>query len=81
MFKTNSINYDSGFIANERQRDCVKNALNCLDESISAIKFGSTLDAVTILIDESENFLLELTGERASEAVVNEVFSHFCVGK
>lgn len=81
MFKTNSINYDSGIIANERQRDCVKNALNCLDESISAIKFGSTLDAVTILIDESENFLLELTGERASEAVVNEVFSHFCVGK
>lgn len=81
MFKTNSINYDSGIIANERQRDCVRNALNCLDESISAIKFGSTLDAVTILIDESENFLLELTGERASEAVVNEVFSHFCVGK
>ena len=48
---------------------------------IGAIKFGSTLDAVTILIDESENYLLELTGERASEAVVNEVFSHFCVGK
>lgn len=81
MFKTSSINYDSGIIANERQRDCVKNALKSLDESISAIKFGSTLDAVTILIDESENFLLELTGERASEAVVNEVFSHFCVGK
>lgn len=81
MFKTNSINYDSGIIANERQRDCVRNALNSLNESIEAIKFGSTLDAVTILIDESENYLLELTGERTSEAVVNEVFSHFCVGK
>lgn len=81
MFKTNNINYDSGIIANERQRDCVRNALNSLNESIEAIKFGSTLDAVTILIDESENYLLELTGERTSEAVVNEVFSHFCVGK
>ena len=38
-------------------------------------------EAVNILIDEAENYLLELTGERASEAVVNEVFSHFCVGK
>ena len=58
IFKTNSINYDSGVIANERQRDCVRNALNSLDESIGAIKFGSTLDAVTIMIDASENFLL-----------------------
>lgn len=81
IFNISSIDYDTGIIANERQRDCVKNALNSLNESIAALKFGSTLDAVTILIDESENFLLELTGERVSEAVVNEVFSHFCVGK
>lgn len=77
IFNISSIDYDAGIIANERQRDCVKNALNSLNESIAALKFGSTLDAVTILIDESENFLLELTGERVSEAVVNEVFSHF----
>ena len=25
--------------------------------------------------------LLELTGERATTAVVDEVFAHFCVGK
>ncbi len=81
MFMNNNFSYDSGIIANERQRDCVRNALKSLDEGINALDFGSTLDAVTILIDEAENYLLELTGERASEAVVNEVFSHFCVGK
>ena len=40
-----------------------------------------TLDAVNIILDEARNSLLELTGERASEAVINQVFSQFCVGK
>ena len=47
----------------------------------NAVKSSITLDAVEIILDEAENSLLELTGERTSEAVVNEVFSHFCVGK
>ena len=81
LFKTNSINYDAGILANERQRSCVQNSLKALKESIDALNYGYTLDAVNIIIDEAENYLLELTGERASEAVVNEVFSHFCVGK
>lgn len=81
IFKTDSIDYNSGILANERQRSCVRNALKAINESIDAIEQGYTLDAVNILIDEAENYLLELTGERASEAVVSEIFSHFCVGK
>ena len=50
-------------------------------EALDALKAGATFDAVTILIDDGENSLLELTGEKASEAVVDEVFSRFCVGK
>ena len=36
---------------------------------------------ITVLLDESADCLLELTGERITESVVNEVFSRFCVGK
>ncbi|MGN0666238.1 MAG: tRNA uridine-5-carboxymethylaminomethyl(34) synthesis GTPase MnmE [Huintestinicola sp.] len=68
-------------IANERQKLCVDRAVDRIDEAIGAVKSGITLDAVNIILDEAENALLELTGERATEAVVNEVFSHFCVGK
>lgn len=81
IFSLDKVDYDAGILANERQRNCVGNSLDALRESIGAIKQGCTLDAVNILIDDAENCLLELTGERASEAVVNEVFSHFCVGK
>lgn len=83
MFISNSIYNDdnSVIIANERQKICVDKAVSCVDEAIEAISNGITLDAVNIILDEGENALLELTGERATEAVVNEVFSHFCVGK
>ena len=79
--KLNNFSTDGGIIANERQRGCAVKAKACLEEALSALKSGATYDAVNILIDDGENALLELTGERASEAVVNEVFSRFCVGK
>ena len=42
---------------------------------------GVKSDAVNVSIDYATEKLLELTGEKAREAVVNEVFSKFCVGK
>ena len=68
-------------LINERQLNCCKNALTCIDEAISAIDSGLTMDAVNVSIDAAISPLLELTGEKVSEAVVNEVFSRFCVGK
>ena len=48
---------------------------------MAAVSQGMTLDAVNIILDDAMNSLLELTGERAYEAVINQVFSQFCVGK
>lgn len=81
LLKTEEFSPEAGILANERQRHCAERAKNSFAEALSALHGGATLDAVTILIDDGENALLELTGERASEAVVDEVFSHFCVGK
>ena len=46
-----------------------------------ALEAGEMLDAVTVLLEEAADALLTLTGERVSEAVVNDVFARFCVGK
>lgn len=81
LLKTADFAPETGVLANERQKLCGERAKSAFEEALSALRTGATLDAVTILIDEGENALLELTGERVSEAVVNEVFSHFCVGK
>ncbi len=68
-------------LTTERQRQCAATALACLEEAAAALAGGFTLDAVSVSIDGALNAILELTGERATEAVVDQVFADFCVGK
>ena len=67
--------------ANERQKLCCERALKFVSEAEEAALRSETLDAVTVLADEAAGALLELSGERVTEAVVEDVFSRFCVGK
>ena len=81
LFKINSEIFSSVPAANERQKRCIEKALESVDNAVNMLKNGEFLDAVTVVIDEAEQYLLELTGEKITETVVNEVFSRFCVGK
>lgn len=81
VFELNSNSFSAVTVANERQKMCIENALESVDNAISAINSGEMLDAVNVLLDEAEQSLLELTGKRITDAVVDEVFSRFCVGK
>ncbi len=81
LLRINEINPSAAMIANERQYHCVFEAENNLKEAIEAIDMGFTMDAVGINIEGAISILLELTGEKITDAVVNQVFSHFCVGK
>ena len=42
---------------------------------------GMTFDAVTVLLEDAISELLELTGEKTSDEVIDRVFHNFCVGK
>lgn len=68
-------------IANERQLAQANRAKEALEEAKSALDLSLTLDAVNVSLDDAVDALLTLSGERASERIVDEVFSHFCVGK
>lgn len=81
VFELNSDSFSAVTVANERQKICIEKALESVENALSAISYGEMLDAVNVLIDEAEQSLLELTGERITDAVVDEVFSRFCVGK
>ncbi len=78
---TDGFDASCGVLATERQRSAAESSLHSVEEAIDAVKSGITLDAVTVIIEDAINSLLELTGERVTEAVVDQVFSHFCVGK
>ena len=68
-------------LANERQRACCRRAVKWLNNALATVEQGHTLDATGVCLDAAIEALLELTGEKAGEAVVNEIFSEFCVGK
>lgn len=68
-------------LMNERQLSCCKAALQSIGEAISALEIGMTRDALNVNIDVAVESLDTLTGEKATESVVNEIFSQFCVGK
>lgn len=68
-------------ISNERQLYSLKKAKDILNQVVSELSFGVTLDAITVLLQDVLDLFMEFTGEKASEAIVNKVFSKFCVGK
>lgn len=81
LLKTNELDPANGILFTERQRDAARRAQDCVREALTALRAGVTLDAVTVSVEGAVATLLELTGERATEAVVDQVFAHFCVGK
>lgn len=78
---TANLDPSEGILANERQRCAVSNALKSVKEAEAALISGMTFDAVTVLLEDAISELLELTGEKTSDEIVDRVFHNFCVGK
>lgn len=76
-----SLNAGSGFLANERQRACVMRAAASVENALSGVRAGITPDAVGVDLEQALDAVYELSGKKASEEVIAEVFKRFCVGK
>ena len=68
-------------LANKRQKMCVLNALDSVKQALDGANAGVTYDAINVMIDSAVDELLTLTGKKATQEVVNNIFSRFCVGK
>ena len=68
-------------ISSERQLNSLKKVKEIIEKSIEETNFGMTLDAITVLLQDAMEILMNFTGENASEEIVNRVFEKFCVGK
>ncbi len=78
---THGFDSSAPLLTTERQRNCVIKAVDALNEAIDGLEAGITADAVNVCTDSAIEELSVLTGEKATETVVNEVFKNFCVGK
>lgn len=68
-------------LVSQRQLAAAVAARDALQEAAQALDGGFGLDAVSVCVDDALAALCRLTGEDASESVIEEVFSKFCVGK
>lgn len=78
---TQGLDFSQEILSAGRQYECARKAKECLKEATDALEAGLTVDAVNVSIDCAIEQLLTLTGKKASEEIVNEVFAKFCVGK
>lgn len=81
VLRVSALDPSAGILAGERQRACAVRARDALAEAAAALESGATLDAVGVSLDGAIESLLELSGRRVSDEVVDQVFSLFCVGK
>lgn len=81
LFHMDKFDASAPVAANERQRGGVLGALREVKEAIDAMRQGISFDAVEVCIEAAMDEILSLTGEKASQQVVDDVFSRFCVGK
>lgn len=71
---------DDVVITSERHARCLQAATESLETAIAAFDTAD-LDCVTIDIKEAWERLGEITGVTATEAIIDEIFDTFCLGK
>ena len=65
----------------DRHIDAVNRALERVNDAISEINNGDTADCVAIDLKAAYGALAEINGADATDKILDEIFSKFCVGK
>ncbi len=72
---------DEVLLANARQESAVRRAAGAIEEALQGMTQGWPVDLAAVDLREGLAALGEITGETVSEAVVDEIFRRFCLGK
>lgn len=71
---------ESAFLVEERHYQALSRAKEALKSALADID-SAPLDLLSVTVQEAWEMLGEITGETASEEIISEIFSKFCVGK
>ena len=81
LLGTSQIDAHAASLSGQRQLSAALRARDAVAGALDAAAGGFGLDAVSVCVDDALAALCDLTGENASEAVIEQVFERFCVGK
>lgn len=72
---------DMTYVSNSRHISLLKQAKNAIQDAIDAAEMGVPMDMVQIDLTRTWEIIGEIIGESASEELIDQLFSQFCLGK
>ncbi len=72
---------DDVIVTSVRHAELLRRASEELKEASAMIEAGEAMDFIEVNVKAAFDLLGEITGETASDEVIDEVFSRFCLGK
>ena len=73
-------NQDMTYVSNSRHISLLKQARQTIQDAIDAAEAGIPMDMVQIDLTRTWELLGEIIGESASDELINQLFSQFCLG-
>ncbi len=74
-------NQDMTYVSNSRHISLLKQARQTIQDAIDAAEYGVPMDMVQIDLTRTWEILGEIIGETASDELIDQLFSQFCLGK
>ena len=74
-------NQDVTYVSNARHIQLLKEAKQTLEDAMEALENGMPLDIIQIDVTRTWELLGEIIGDTASDALIDQLFSQFCLGK
>ncbi|ELV3803407.1 tRNA uridine-5-carboxymethylaminomethyl(34) synthesis GTPase MnmE [Staphylococcus aureus] len=74
-------NQDMTYVSNSRHISLLKQARQTIQDAIDAAESGVPMDMVQIDLTRTWEILGEIIGETASDELIDQLFSRFCLGK
>lgn len=72
---------DLTYVSNVRHIQLLKQSKEALEDAMSGLELGMPLDIVQIDVRRTWEYLGEIVGDTASEALIDQLFAQFCLGK
>ncbi|MDQ0220940.1 tRNA uridine-5-carboxymethylaminomethyl(34) synthesis GTPase MnmE [Peribacillus cavernae] len=72
---------DMTYVSNSRHIALLGQALQAVEDAITAIEAGTPVDLVQIDFTRAWELLGEITGDSVHESLIDQLFSQFCLGK
>ncbi|MBN1936321.1 MAG: tRNA uridine-5-carboxymethylaminomethyl(34) synthesis GTPase MnmE [Anaerolineae bacterium] len=72
---------DAALVGSPRHRDVLRRAREGVQDAAASQRTGQPADLISVDVTGAINALGEITGETASESLLETIFSRFCIGK